>query len=278
MAPSTQRSRGAWMQTFSGGMFWPRSPRPEDWTVRDVAHALALQNRFAGHSLWPYSVAEHSVRASYIVPPEDALPALLHDTTETYGVDLPRPIKVYLPEYKAMERTLATTVEQWAGLPRGALGGARVKHADWVMLATEARDHMAPPPVPWEFPPDVEPLAERIGLWTPHGALSWLASLPFHVADAGGFRRGLSVAVREMLASGPWPWWVAERRFLARFAELTVCGKAGMARWTHTHACPDCYNDWTCAAPGCDTAEDDDGAIVGDPWRCDACDKAKASP
>lgn len=268
---ASTRRRGAWMQTYSGRMFYPTSPAPGDWNLRDIAHALSLQNRFAGHTFWPYSVAEHSVRVSYLVPQEEALPALLHDGSETYGTDVPRPLKGYLPEYKAIESRLARTLESWAGLPPWSTSADAVKRADWILLATEARDHMAPPPEPWSFPPTVAPLARRIGLWTPAGALAWLASLPFQVAHEGGFVRGLSEATREMLASGPWPWWLAERRFIARFEELTR-GAARHEPWTHTHHCPACYESAPCADRTCETGEEDDGAITGDPRVCAKCE------
>lgn len=82
-----------WIQTFLGKPFWPLSPRPEDIDIRDIAHALAMTCRFTGHSQKFYSVAEHSVRVSRIVPAQFALHGLLHDASEAYLCDLSRPIK-----------------------------------------------------------------------------------------------------------------------------------------------------------------------------------------
>ena len=53
MASPEPRS-GAWMQTPSGGRFYPLDPRPEDFGIRDIAHALANINRFTGHTCRPY--------------------------------------------------------------------------------------------------------------------------------------------------------------------------------------------------------------------------------
>jgi uncharacterized protein len=95
--------RGDWMQTVTGRRFYPLDPRPSDVCIDDIAHALAHQCRFGGHSCRHYSVAEHSVLVSYVVPPEDALHGLLHDAAEAYVVDIPRPLKVALHDYKPIE-------------------------------------------------------------------------------------------------------------------------------------------------------------------------------
>lgn len=92
--------RGDWMQTFSGRQFWPCDPRADEVCIEDIAHALSMQCRFAGHVRKFYSVAEHCVRASWIVPDRFKLAALLHDAAEAYVVDLPRPIKRQ-PELRA---------------------------------------------------------------------------------------------------------------------------------------------------------------------------------
>ena len=53
--------------TFSGVLFWPLLPNPDDIRIADIAHALSQQCRFAGHTRTFYSVAEHSVPACYAV-------------------------------------------------------------------------------------------------------------------------------------------------------------------------------------------------------------------
>lgn len=72
------------MQTFSGALYWPMDPRPEDVNILDIAHSLSMQCRYTGHVSKFYSVAEHSVHVSNIVPKELAMCGLLHDATEAY--------------------------------------------------------------------------------------------------------------------------------------------------------------------------------------------------
>ena len=74
-----------------------------DINIQDIAHGLSNLCRFAGHTRQFYSVAQHSVRVALSLPPEWALSGLLHDATEAYVVDLPRPVKVLLPEYLILE-------------------------------------------------------------------------------------------------------------------------------------------------------------------------------
>lgn len=148
----------SWIQTFTGRQFFPLAARVEDIDVRDIAHSLALQSRFNGHCLRFYSVADHSIRVSRIVPEADALWALLHDAAEAYIGDLPRPVKANAPEFRGIEDRLLLVVAQAFGLPWPMPPSVRL--ADDRLLATEARDLMAPPPLSWSL--REEPLAERI--------------------------------------------------------------------------------------------------------------------
>lgn len=94
---------GDWIETYTGRKFWPLDPRPEEIVIEDIGHALAMKCRYSGHCLRFYSVAQHSVLVSRLVPAEDALWGLLHDAGEAYLSDVPRPVKPHLPGFQAME-------------------------------------------------------------------------------------------------------------------------------------------------------------------------------
>jgi hypothetical protein len=139
MALRTQEGSGGrwgdWITTFSGAKFWPMDARPEEVAIIDIAHALSNLCRWGGHCEF-YSVAEHSLLVSYAVPPEDALWGLMHDATEAYLIDMPGPLKRYLPDYKRWEENLAAVIARRYGLQPQM--PASVKVADGRMLATEA--------------------------------------------------------------------------------------------------------------------------------------------
>lgn len=74
--------KGDWMQTYTGRRFWPLDPVAGDIEIMDIAHALSNQCRYAGHTRFHYSVAQHSVQVSENVAPEHALWGLLHDAPD----------------------------------------------------------------------------------------------------------------------------------------------------------------------------------------------------
>ena len=157
--------RGDWMQTYTGRAFWPLDPRPEEVDPVDVAHALAHLCRYGGHVRRFYSVAEHCVLMSLAVTPENALAALLHDATEAYLVDLPRPIKRHMPGYRDAEAVLWRAVAARFGLPEEL--PAEVHEADSRILVNERDALMAPPPRTWGLE-HLEPLPlSRIVGWSP---------------------------------------------------------------------------------------------------------------
>lgn len=94
-----------WIRTFTGKQFCPTSPRPEDLCIEDVAHHLSLINRYTGATKFPFSVAQHSVYVSELVPPDLALCGLLHDGPEFCLNDINRPVKygAALDGYRELE-------------------------------------------------------------------------------------------------------------------------------------------------------------------------------
>jgi hypothetical protein len=103
------------IRTFTGRYIDPFNPKPDDIDIQDIAHALAHQCRFAGHTKRFFSVAEHSINVMGSVSDEHRLAALLHDASEAYLLDIPTPIKNQLPGYREAEDRLMAVIAKKYG-------------------------------------------------------------------------------------------------------------------------------------------------------------------
>lgn len=155
-----------WIQTYTGRQFWPTEPHYLDICIEDIAHSLSMQCRYTGHCKFFYSVAEHSVHVSHFLPPALQLEGLLHDATEAYLTDVPRPIKPFLAEYKGMEQRIRLAIACYFGLQKDE--AAEVQRVDSAILADEMAQLMAKPPADWRLPEP--PLGVTIEGWLPERA------------------------------------------------------------------------------------------------------------
>lgn len=190
-----EQRKGSWIQLFSGLAFYPLDPRSDEFTLVDIAHALSLENRFSGHSREPYSVAEHSVRVSILMEElannyEWALPevvnagmvGLAHDGEEGLGWrDIARPIK-HQPEFE-FYRQLSENCQAEVWLKFGVFLNPEVSaltHKADAILLATEKRDLMDPPK-YPWGPLPNPLQEKIT---------------------------------------PWPWQVAEMKFIARYEDL----------------------------------------------------------
>jgi hypothetical protein len=149
---------GDWSLLFTGRQFWPLSPRVEDIDIDDIAHALSNLCRFGGHCRQFYSVAQHSVLVSRLVPRHLAFIGLMHDATEAYIGDMVRPLKYSLSQFLEIEEAVWRVIARRFDLPFHV--PPQVKEADDVALVTERRDLMVPSSKSWTV--QAEPAKETI--------------------------------------------------------------------------------------------------------------------
>lgn len=137
-----------YVSTSSGGKLHLDTIDYLEIKTEDLAHQLALVNRWTGCTKEPYSVAQHSLWVASIVPQEYRLAALLHDASEAYLNDLSRPVKVEIAKtgsgYDDLETRIMLAVGRAYGLEMGT-GAAWWKHpaitlADDAIMLAEARD------------------------------------------------------------------------------------------------------------------------------------------
>lgn len=119
------------------------APCADGMPISDIARALAYQPRWAGATRQFYSVAEHSVMVSRLVPPAYALDGLCHDADEAITGDIASCVKVLIGR-DHLKSTLGPIKQALAQRFGFRMDGAEVKHADLVCMATELRDLLPP--------------------------------------------------------------------------------------------------------------------------------------
>lgn len=158
----------SWMQTFSGEAFYPLSASADDIEIVDIAHALGMVCRYAGHVRKFYSVAEHCVHLSHTVAPEHALWALLHDAAEAYVGDMVRPLKHEMPAYQQLEDRLISVIAIRFGL-QGEMP-EQVKEHDTRIVVDEREQLMTPSRLPWSLLDGFAGLGVTVHGWDPQRA------------------------------------------------------------------------------------------------------------
>lgn len=111
----------SYITTYTGKHFDPTAPDASLFDIRDIAHALSLTCRGNGHVKTFFSVAQHCINCAREAEQRGyskrvILACLLHDASESYMSDVPRPFKASLPEYvQAEEALLELIYERFLG-------------------------------------------------------------------------------------------------------------------------------------------------------------------
>lgn len=180
------------MRTFSGRDINPLDIQPEDININDIAHALALCNRFAGHTAFPISVAQHSWYVSMLCNGTGSeLQGLLHDASESILGDMTKWLKQteVMSGYRTVEGYTQKAI--YDKYKVYSIMTPEVEKADRLMVRFEGLmgfgddfkiDHPRYPPL---MPEEIN-MVNNCLFWT------------------------------------PWDWKVAEFKFIERFNELTA--------------------------------------------------------
>ena len=135
-----------WIRTYSKDKF--DYDNPSNIKIGDISHGLSNMCRFSGQCEQFYSVAQHSVHCSEMALKETgdtklAKLMLLHDATEAYVVDVPRPSKAILGEvyYKQEEKVKVAIFKQFE-IDYEHQYIDKLKEIDNRMLITEANQIM----------------------------------------------------------------------------------------------------------------------------------------
>lgn len=215
------------IQTYRGEMVPLHAPLPAHIHLPDIAHALARIPRFNGHTLRPWSVADHSLLVLELMPedcftPDQRLAGLLHDAHEAYLGDIATPIAIALRAGKdagaleGLKVNFDVVIAKALGLDPGLFHHPAVAEADRQALALEVHHLMAKPTQPWpELPPLPTPapaLPQRF--WTEARDL-----LLTHAATLLAARAGIEIW-KLQLTLAPLPVSNAEHAASEALAEL----------------------------------------------------------
>lgn len=123
------------IRTVTGHYVNVFDPDPATICIEDIAHALSHQCRFGGHLPQFYSVAQHSIFCADLASDDHKLAALMHDASEAYLLDIPRPVKLKLSNYKEIEDGLMKLIAAKYGFEYPF--HANIKEVDEKMLRIE---------------------------------------------------------------------------------------------------------------------------------------------
>lgn len=135
------------------------NPAASPFTIEDIAHGLSMLCRYAGQCRIFYSVAEHCMLVSEVVP-EHAFAALMHDAAEAFVGDITRPLKQMLPQFKQIERQVEDAIAARYCLPTPM--PAAVKRADLAILAAEQEQIMPAGTNRWAADAGIRPAPIRV--------------------------------------------------------------------------------------------------------------------
>lgn len=137
--------------TYSGTHFFPVSPEADKVHIEDIAHALSLICRGNGQVQTFFSVGQHCINCALEAEARGyskrmALACLLHDASESYMSDVPRPFKKYLKEYIQLENQLLDVIyTKYLGSPLTPEEEQILKQIDDDMLYFDMRELLREP-------------------------------------------------------------------------------------------------------------------------------------
>lgn len=133
------------IRTYTGVYMDPFDMAPEQVHIEDIAHALSLNTRANGHISHFYSVAQHCVNCALEARARGLsarvqLMCLLHDASECYLADVPRPVKHRLSGYAEAEDAVTAVIERALQIDDlSEAERARVREIDDALLYWEFR-------------------------------------------------------------------------------------------------------------------------------------------
>lgn len=144
------------IKTFTGQCFDLLAMDPETIVIEDIARALSMNCRWGGHTKHFYSIAMHSIHVCDLVTEDNKLAALMHDASEAYLLDIPKPFKNLLPDYMAYEDRLMRVIAEKYGFeypinPDVKFADKKAADFEWIWLKTDQIGEFPPDDPEWSY-------------------------------------------------------------------------------------------------------------------------------
>lgn len=162
------------IRLLGGTYFDFLDPKPEQFTIEDIANALSKICRFGGQVGRFYSVAEHSILCAKQAAIDSRNGAcqravFLHDAAEAFVGDVVKPLKIMLAEYAVVEQRVEDAIAEKFNVD--FYGHKEViREIDHAMLIAERHALFSADDVEWFGEKEVRTLAPRINCLSPNDA------------------------------------------------------------------------------------------------------------
>ena len=109
------------IRVHSGSYLSFDNPKPDQFTFADITRGLCREHRFCGQTSSPFTVAMHLLNCLEVakrdgVDPETMKAVLMHDASEAFLRDIPKPLKVLLPDYQYIEKAISNVIYEKYGI------------------------------------------------------------------------------------------------------------------------------------------------------------------
>jgi hypothetical protein len=165
IAIDSETAQALIITTASGRLFRPLAPDPSQIDIEDIAHGLSIQPRFNTRQRHYYSMAQHNLLLTKLVPQRLGLAALLDGAAAAYLGQLPVTLKDVLPEIVEIEAMVMASIAQKfsvSGFDDEIILCARLNAAK-----IELRDLSLQTPQAAPWPVDANPSNPRIEYMSP---------------------------------------------------------------------------------------------------------------
>ena len=147
------------VDAFEEGVEWCAGLETSTHTY--LCEGFGAHNSTAQHCCLLSNYVEKHMKGSTAL---DALQILMHDSAEAYLVDIPRPVKQHMPEYRKWDKTITMVIRSWLGIGDVPIPEWQ-DELDSRIIMDERAQLMSDSGLEWKH--NLEPLGIFIDPWVP---------------------------------------------------------------------------------------------------------------